>query len=153
MATRFASSASGRFLEVFQRFLARLKRQTPEPPPLRGRPAIRREKAYAADSGYVYQYTYEGYRVASRDEAAGREFVFDCTSDRASRFRISIFAPADSFVDWEEQAGRALSDVERYAVVKMRLFEIFDEAAHITSHLAESLTAEQVGRHVEALDL
>lgn len=138
---------------MFRRFLARLKGQTPEPPPLRGRPAIRREKAYAADSGYVYQYTYEGYRDATRDGAEGREFVFDCTSDRASRFRISIFAPAESFVDWEGDAGRDLSEVERYAVVKMRLFEVFDEASHITSHLAESLTAEQVRRHVEALDL
>lgn len=138
---------------MFKRLLARLKQQAPEPPPLRGRPPIRREKAYAADSGYVYQYTYEGYRDSSRDAAEGREFVFDCTSDRASRFRITIFAPAECFVAWEGDAGRALSDVERYAVIKMRLFEIFDEASHITSHLAESLTAEQVRRHVEALDL
>lgn len=138
---------------MFKKFLARLRQRTPDPPPLRGRPAIRREKAYAADSGYVYQYTYEGYRDASRDAAEGREFVFDCTSDRASRFRITVFAPADSFADWERDAGRDLSDVERYAVVKMRLFEIFDEASHITSHLAESLTVEQVRRHVEALDL
>lgn len=138
---------------MFKRLLARLLPQAPEPPPLRGRPAIRRDKAYAADSGYVYQYTYEGYRDARRDAVEGREFVFDCTSDRASRFRISIFAPAGSFVAWERDAGRELSEVERYAVVKMRLFEIFDEASHITSHLAESLTAEQVRRHVETLDL
>ena len=138
---------------MFKKILAKLRQRTPAPPPLRGRPAIRREKAYAADSGYVYQYTYEGYRDASRDATKGREFVFDCTSDRASRFRISIFAPVDCFVPWERDAGRDLSEVERYAVVKMRLFEIFDEASHITSHLAESLTAAQVRRHVEALDL
>lgn len=138
---------------MFKKLLAKLRQRAPDPPPLRGRPAIRREKAYAADSGYVYQYTYEGYREARRDAAEGREFVFDCTSDRASRFRISVFAPADSFAAWESDAGRDLSDVERYAIIKMRLFEIFDEAAHITSHLAESLTAEQVRRHVETLDL
>lgn len=138
---------------MFKKLLAKLRPKAPEPPPLRGRPAIRREKAYAADSGYVYQYTYEGYRDASREATEGREFVFDCTSDRASRFRISIFAPADCFEAWERDAGRDLTEVERYAVVKMRLFEIFDEAAHITSHVAESLTAEQVHQHVEALDL
>lgn len=138
---------------MFKKLLAKLRQRAPDPPPLRGRPAIRREKAYAADSGYVYQYTYEGYREARRDAAEGREFVFDCTSDRASRFRISVFAPADSFAAWESDAGRDLSDVERYAIIKMRLFEIFDEASHITSHLAESLTEEQVRRHVEALDL
>ena len=33
------------------------------PEPLRGRPKVRREKIYSADSGYVYQYFYEGFRL------------------------------------------------------------------------------------------
>ena len=130
-----------------------LRRGAPPASELRGRPAIRREKSYAADSGYVYQYTYEGYRAATRDGVEGRQFVFDCTSDRASRFSISIFAPADSFSQWERSADRELNDVERYAVVKMRLFEIFDESEHICGRLEAQLNADQVGRHVEALDL
>lgn len=130
-----------------------LRRGAPRASELRGRPAIRREKSYAADSGYVYQYTYEGYRAATRDGVEGRQFVFDCTSDRASRVSISIFAPTDSFAEWERGADRELNDVERYAVVKMRLFEIFDRSEHIREHLEAQLNADQVGRHVEALDL
>ena len=37
--------------------------------PLRGAPEVRREMSYSADTGYVYQYFYEGYRESSRDSA------------------------------------------------------------------------------------
>lgn len=124
-----------------------------QPQELRGRPPTRREKAYAADSGYVYQYTYEGYRDAARDGADGREYVFRCTSDRAAHFSITVFAPGTSFASWEQDTGRELSEVERYAVVKMRLFEIFDEAAHIRDDYVERLSEDDVDRQVEALDL
>ena len=136
--------------QLVRRFLRRGAAPAPE---LRGRPAIRREKSYAADSGYVYQYTYEGYRPATRDGVKGRQFVFDCSSDRASRFSLSIFAPTDSFAEWERDADRELNEVERYAVVKMRLFEIFDESEYIRGRLEAELSTEQVERHVEALDL
>ncbi len=125
----------------------------PPPVELRGKPAIRREKAYAADSGYVYQYTYEGYRPQVRGDAAGQEYVFECTSDRASRFEVRVFAPDDAFHAWESGAGRALTQVERYAVIKMQLFEIFDEVPHLNETLDETLDDDQVERHVETLDL
>lgn len=127
--------------------------RTAAPVELRGRPAIRREKVYAADSGYVYQYTYEGYCTTSRDGSEGRDFVFGCTTDRASRFAVVVFAPDESFSTWERSAGRELNAVEHYAIVKMRLFEIFDESAHISKDLVEVLTAEQVERQIETLDL
>ncbi len=122
-------------------------------PELLGRPPIRREKAYAADSGYVYQYTYEGYRPATRSDCAGVEFVFQCTSDRAARFRLTVFAPDQSFAAWEQLAGRDLNEVERYAIVKMQLFAIFDESEHVQRDDEWRLTAEQVERHVADLDL
>ncbi len=124
-----------------------------QPQELRGRPQIRREKAYAADSGYVYQYTYEGYRNVARDGADGREYVFRCTSDRSAHFSITVFAPGESFASWERDTGRELSEVERYAVVKMRLFEIFDETVHIRDDYVERLSEDDVDRQVEALDL
>lgn len=132
-----------------------LLRRTPrsEPEPLRGRPRVRREKTYAADSGYVYHYTYEGYRSTGRDGSGDREFVFHCSSDRSTQFSITILAPAASLAAWESDNGRDLNAVERYAVVKMRLFEIFDEFERIAQDLRERLTPEQVARQVEALDL
>lgn len=127
-------------------------RQRPEPE-LLGRPPIRREKAYAADSGYVYQYTYEGYRATERSDSAGMEFVFQCTSDRSSRFRLTVFAPDESFAAWEEDTGRDLNEVERYAIIKMQLFAIFDASEHIQRDEEWRLTAEQVELHVAELDL
>ena len=120
---------------------------------LRGRPPIRREKTYSAESGYVYQYAYEGYRAGARAGATGTEFVFQCTSDRAARFRLTVFTPGKSFADWERISGRDLNEVERYAIEKMQLFAIFDESGHIRKDGEWHLTAEQVERHVTDLDL
>ncbi|MXY67302.1 MAG: hypothetical protein F4Y47_01890 [Acidobacteriia bacterium] len=139
---------------MLAKFLELLRRDRQQPgPELLGRPPIRREKAYAADSGYVYQYTYEGYRAATRSDSVGREFVFECTSDRAARFRLAVFAPDESFAAWERSAGRDLNAVERYAIVKMQLFAILDESEHIRHDGEWPLTAEQVERHVAELDL
>ena len=139
---------------MLTRFLDRIRgvRRGPEPE-LRGRPPIRREKAYAADSGYVYQYTYEGYRAATRSDWDGIEFVFQCTSDRAARFRLSVFAPDECFAAWEQATGRDLNEVERYAIVKMQLFAIFDESEHIQRDEEWRLTVAQVEHHVADLDL
>ena len=139
---------------MLAKFLELLRRGRQQPgPELLGRPPIRREKAYAADSGYVYQYTYEGYRAATRSDSVGREFVFECTSDRAARFRLAVFAPDESFAAWERSAGRDLNAVERYAIVKMQLFAILDESEHVRHDGEWPLTAEQVERHVAELDL
>ena len=123
------------------------------PPALRGRPRVQREKTYSADSGYVYQYVYAGYRAASRAGEQGQEFVFDCTSDRSSRFQLSIFAPDASYAAWERDSGRELNEVERFAVAKMRLFKVFDESDRIGADCEARLTAEDVARQVAALDL
>lgn len=139
---------------MLAKLLERLRSGRRQPAPeLLGRPPIRREKAYAADSGYVYQYTYEGYRAATRSDSAGSEFVFECTSDRAARFRLAVFAPDESFAAWERSTGRDLNAVERYAIVKMQLFAILDESEHIQRDGEWLLTAAQVERHVAELDL
>ena len=64
-----------------------------------------------------------------------------------------MFAPDESFAAWERSAGRDLNAVERYAVVKMQLFAIFDESEHIRDDGEWLLTAGQVERHVAELDL
>lgn len=130
-----------------------LRRGVSKPPELRGRPQIRREKTYAADSGYVYQYFYEGYRDSVGDPTQGREYVFRCTSNRRSHVWVTVSAPAESFAAWERDSGRTLNEVERYAIVKMRLFEIFDESDPIRDDLVDELTEDDVDRQVEVLDL
>ncbi len=139
---------------MLRRLIGRLRKQCATAPrELRGRPKIRREKAYSADSGYVYQYTYEGYCEARREGVDGRDYVFRCTSDRAARVEITVFAATVSFEAWEREAERELTAVERYAVVKMRLFALFDESAHILQDVVETLTPEDISEQVEALDL
>lgn len=95
--------------------------------PLVGAPEVRRRKSYSADSGYVYQYYFEGYRVAVRGEAAGAQYVFNVSADRRNSFPLSIFIADYCFAEWEQSHGRDLDSTERYAVAKMALFQSFDE--------------------------
>jgi len=100
---------------------------TKKPVPLTGAPPIRRLKTYSAQSGYVYQYFYEGQRPLRGD--AGTEFVFTVTADRKNSHPVSVLVPADSLQPWQQAHTRELSSTERYAIAKMALFQAFDERA------------------------
>src|SRR5882724_11361108 len=94
--------------------------------PLTGAPKVRRQKTYSAESGYVYQYFYEGQRPGRRDGAAGTEFVFNISADRKSSFPLSVFLSDGAVESWQREHGRELGSTERYAVAKMALFQVFD---------------------------
>jgi hypothetical protein len=94
-----------------------------KPAPLTGAPAVRRQKTYNAQSGYVYQYHYEGHRPFEE----GTEFVFDVSADRKTSTPVSVFVLNDAVRAWQEQHGRELIANERYAAAKMALFQAFDE--------------------------
>jgi hypothetical protein len=98
--------------------------------PLTGAPAVRRQKTYSAQSGYVYQYFYEGNRPYRRDTEEGTEFVFDVSADRKTSAPVSVFVSAEAVRSWEERHGRGLVATERYATAKMALFQAFDERAN-----------------------
>ena len=51
--------------------------------PLTGAPPVRRQKTYSAESGYVYQYFYEGQRAAERNGSAGAQYV-DADTDQVT---------------------------------------------------------------------
>jgi len=97
------------------------------PAPLSGAPSVRRQKSYSAQSGYVYQYFYEGLRAAAREGEQGCEYVFDVTADRRKSFPVSVFVGAAGVAGWEERHRRRLTASERYAIAKMALFQAFDE--------------------------
>ena len=101
-----------------------------KPAPLAGAPAIRRQKTYSAQSGYVYQYHYEGHRPYQRDREEGVEFVFDVSADRKTSAPVSVFIADEAVTVWEERHGRTLVANEQYATAKMALFQAFDERAH-----------------------
>jgi hypothetical protein len=90
---------------------------------------VRRMKTYASSQGYVYQYYFVGKRPAlpGDPEAPATEYVFDVTSDRKLTYAVSVFLPEKSTQAWKATHGRALSDSEQYAAIKLRLFRAFDE--------------------------
>ena len=110
-----------------------------KPAPLAGAPAVRRQKTYSAESGYVYQYFYEGHRPSSTEQ--GTEYVFDVSSDRKTSTPVSVLINDAAVASWQNESGRTLSATEHYAIAKMALFQAFDErespeAMRATVHVA-----------------
>jgi hypothetical protein len=93
--------------------------------PLTGAPAVRRQKTYSAQSGFVYQYFYQGQRPSSPER--GTEYVFDVSADRKLWVPVSVVVSTEAVESWQEQTQRILSSAERYAIAKMALFQAFDE--------------------------
>lgn len=118
-----------------------IARRTPPETPLRGVPAVRRQKNYMAMSGYAYEYFYDGFR----DLAAWREHVFTVSGDRKTWFEVLVRVPPAGVETWEAAHGRALAGNERYAIAKMALFEAFDSRDNPPAMNAPvEVTAEQV---------
>jgi hypothetical protein len=106
---------------VFKRFFA--KKQAP----LSGAPAIRRMKSYSGQSGYVYQYFYEGHRDYRDTGDHGVAFVFSISSDRKTWHEATVLVSEPAVASWQQEHGRELNGTERYALAKIALFQAFDE--------------------------
>jgi hypothetical protein len=99
------------------------KKSEPELPPLK-RSAGPRVKTYSAAGGYVFQYQFAGQRTYS----AAVEYVFEISHDRGTRRPVSVWVSDEAVRPWSEANGRELTASERYAVAKIALRNIFDEA-------------------------
>lgn len=97
---------------------------------LTGVPAVRRMKTYSAQSGYVYQYFYEGHRDFRASGDSGMDFVFSISADRKAWHETSVLLSDAAVQSWEQDNQRSLTPTERYAVAKMALFQAFDERAN-----------------------
>lgn len=89
----------------------------------------RRLKSYTGADGRVYRYYFVGTRpaMANAPVRPASEYVFDVSTDATSFSPMSIFLPAEAPADWAAAHGRDLSEAEKYAAVKLRLFRAFDE--------------------------
>ena len=135
-------------------WLSGLFKREPSQKPLRGTPQVRREKAYSADTGYVYQYFYQGYRDAERTGDPGQEYILDVSSDRASRFPVSVFLSQRAIEAWQRAHESQLSPTEQYAVVKMSLFQTFDERTDFGGAAVDVLvSSDDIETHTAALEL
>jgi len=108
-------------INVFRRFFSK------KGAPLEGAPATRRMKTYSAQSGYVYQYYYDGHRVFRSGGESGVEFVFSVSADRKKWHPSAVLVSDAAIGAWEASHARELSATERYAVAKLALFQAFDE--------------------------
>ena len=133
-------------------WLRKVFAKQPQELPLKGKPPVRREKAYSADTGYVYQYFYEGYRESGTGEEAGNEYVFTVSSDCASSFTITLSLSHRTIETWQQNHERDLNATEQYALVKMALFQIFDERANLSGSTAVALTCDDIEEHAVTLD-
>ena len=97
---------------------------------------IRRLKTYTGQSGYVYQYYFVGKRpaLAGDPEAPSAEYIFDVSADRKTTFAVSVLLQPQALTAWAESRGRALSEPEQYAAVKLRLMQAFDEIPDMLNH-------------------
>lgn len=85
-------------------------------------PVSQRTKTYQAESGYVYQYVFEGRHCCGRETA----FVFSVTANRKSPQRVAVVVPDSALAPFEKESGRRLAENERYGVAKLALFRLFD---------------------------
>jgi hypothetical protein len=97
-----------------------------EPSPLSGAPAVRREKNYTAESGYVYHYFYRGNRPAK----GGTEHVFEVSADRHGFILVSVVLGEAALARWRSSHARDLASTEQYALAKMSLLRAFDQCPH-----------------------
>lgn len=122
--------------------------------PLRGRPTIRREKSYSAQTGYVYQYFYEGFHETHIGDDAGQVYFFSVSSDRVARFPIRIFLNREIVSEWQATRQRELNATEQYALVKMALFAMFDRQLDLADRTnPTSITYQEIDEYAETLAL
>ncbi|MFN0165611.1 MAG: hypothetical protein ACKV22_04195 [Bryobacteraceae bacterium] len=120
--------------------------------PLTGGSPTRRLKLYTAESGYVFQYVYEGHRP-TREGAV--EHVFNVSGDRKTYFPVSVLLPPEAYRTWQVKQGRELSSTELYAIVKMALFQAFDTRQNpaAVASAPVHVTAGDVARILETLGI
>jgi hypothetical protein len=122
--------------------------------PLTGAPAVRREKTHSAESGYVYQYFYEGQRPAKRDSGPGGQYVFHVSADRKTSFPVSVFISESALEPWQREHGRELGSTERYAIAKLALFQAFDRRETPAAMSEEvRVSSEDVASFLATLDI
>lgn len=85
---------------------------------------MRREKRYAAESGYVFHYYYCGQRPAGGET----EYIFEVSPDRRPFVQVAVVLDEEAFNRWQSAHTRSLTPTEQYAIAKMSLLRAFDRS-------------------------
>jgi hypothetical protein len=116
---------------------------------LAGAPLRQRIKTYSAESGYVYQHVYRGYR--NRDSA--REFVFSVSAQPGRWDPLTVQLSDAVITEWQHRNSRVLTSTQKYAVAKMAMFHLLDETAGTPGHFEISLDLSAVEKYLEYLQI
>jgi hypothetical protein len=111
-------------------------------------------KTYSSQTGYVYQYYYEGHRQFRAGDEGGVEFVFRVSGDRKTWNAAAVRVAGSAVAAWEDAHARQLSSTEWYAIAKMALFHAFDERP-TPAHLEDDINVRHadVAAILDTLDL
>ncbi len=101
-----------------------------------------RWKTYAAQSGYVYQYIFQGVK----DE---KEYLFRAVSGEQLEVNCSVEFNAEPWI----KANRELSEIERYGIAKMALMRALDEPPLVSAQRRIRPTESEVASICRELDL
>jgi hypothetical protein len=117
---------------------------------LQGSPVRPRRKTYSAETGYVYQYVYRGWRRSPGGDAI--EHVFHASREPTLTSLIQVRLMETAIAQCEQRLGRTLLNAERYAIAKMTLFRAFDETVDF-ARLSEAIVpnGEQMSECLAAL--
>jgi len=120
-------------------------------PELKGTPAAPRTKTYSAETGYVYQYVYRGYRKLT-EPSGGTDYVFSVSRDRQAMFPAAVRLFSAALEACAELTGREILPAEQYAVAKMTLFAAFDRIAVMEEWQAPlTPTGSEMAEHLRTL--
>jgi hypothetical protein len=90
---------------------------------LRGAPAAARIKVYSAGSGFAFEYFYKGHRSTGWVE----EYIFQVSPGGGEAFDTCVELDTKALRAWEAEGHCPLSKVEQYGIVKLALFDAFDQ--------------------------
>lgn len=92
--------------------------------PLTSGPGTGRIRTWSAESGYVYEYRFAGFRRLGGPETL-IEYVFQVTGGRRPEVPVSVLLPEDSLSGWTGRE-RVLTASERYAIAKICMKRALD---------------------------
>ena len=94
--------------------------------PFTGAPPTRRIKTYSAESGYVYQYLFSGFRMTTGAAGACWEYAFEFSTGRRANAQVSVILREQVLNEWSAAHRRALNASERFGIAKLALKNAFD---------------------------
>lgn len=112
-----------------------------------------RPRTYSADSGYVYEYAFAGFRRIRRQGGTHVEYVFEVTGARVPKCAIAILLPEARLREWAGR-DRELTASERYGMAKLTLKRALDRFPDPRSMTPEVIPDRvEVGAIADVLDL